>query len=141
MIAFTVTRPIAAPARDVWPVLADIERWPDWTPTIARVEKLGHEPLGVGSRLAVEQPKLRRTVWTITDWAPGRGFTWTSRVPGLLSTAEHVLTPAGEGCTLSLVFRFEGILRGVIARLYGGLVQRYMEREADGLKERCERGR
>jgi hypothetical protein len=141
VIVFTVTRPIAAPAQDVWPVLADIERWSDWTPTIARVERLGAEPLGTGSRLAVEQPKLRRTVWTITEWAPGRGFTWTSRVPGMRSVAEHVLAPAAGGCVLRLVFRLDGILARPLGRLYGGLIQPYMEREAEGLRERCERGR
>lgn len=29
---------IPAPRDEVWEVLADVERWPEWTPTVRRLE-------------------------------------------------------------------------------------------------------
>ena len=134
-----VTRTIAAPAGIAWRVLAEVERWPDWTPTVARVERLDSGPLGVGSRVRITQPKLRPGIWTVTEWNPGRSFTWIQRAPGLRIVADHSVGAGSRGSTLELRVRFEGLLGGFVGRIYGRLTERYMNLEADGLRSRCER--
>jgi len=73
----TVERVIinASPAA-IWQVLADVERWPTWTPTVLEVEPLtsnGHKAgLKVGARYRVVQPKLRPAVYEVTECAPTR---------------------------------------------------------------------
>jgi carbon monoxide dehydrogenase subunit G len=42
---FSVTVEIPAPPDRVWAVLADIERWPEWTPTVTRIQRLDRGPL------------------------------------------------------------------------------------------------
>ena len=133
-----VTRTIAAPAETAWRVLADVERWPDWTPSVARVERLDTGPLGSGSRVRITQPKLRPGIWTITAWESGRSFTWIQRAPGLRIVADHSVGAGNRGSTLELRVRFEGILGGLVGRIYGALTERYMNLEADGLRSRCE---
>src|SRR5262245_30809010 len=121
MAEFTVTESIAAPVERVWSIMADIERWPEWTPTVTRVERLDNVPLAVGSRFRVFQPKLRPAVWTITEWKPGERFTWVSRAPGFRAIAEHEVRTEAGGSSVRLAVRFEGLLGGLIGRVYGRL--------------------
>jgi carbon monoxide dehydrogenase subunit G len=133
-----VTSSIDAPADAVWRVLADVERWPEWTPTITKIERLDSGPLGVGSRVRIVQPKLRPGAWTVEDWVPGEGFTWVLRSPGVRVVAGHSIRPEGRGCSVELRVRYEGILGGIVRRLYSGLTEKYMKQEAEGLRVRSE---
>jgi hypothetical protein len=129
---------IAAPPARVWPVMSDVERWPEWTQSVTKVERLETGPMGPGARARVFQPKLRPAVWTVTDWRPGSSFTWESRTPGLRAVGLHEALPEGGGTRARLAVRFEGPLAGLVAWLAGGLTLRYIQLEAAGLKARAE---
>ena len=47
---------IEAPADVVWAVTEDIERWPEWTPTVTSARRLDGGPFGLGSRFRIKQP-------------------------------------------------------------------------------------
>src|SRR6185295_11383957 len=55
---FSRTVEIQQPPPIVWSVMTDIERWPEWTPSVARAKRLSNTPLQVGSRAQIHQPKL-----------------------------------------------------------------------------------
>lgn len=40
---------IGAPAHDVWAIYSDVERWPDWTESVARVELVEGDSLRLGA--------------------------------------------------------------------------------------------
>src|SRR5688572_1943831 len=73
---FSITTEVDAPQEVVFAVLSEIERWPEWTPTVTRVERLGDAgaPLALGGRLRIVQPKVPPADWTVTALEPGRGF-------------------------------------------------------------------
>ncbi len=50
----------------------------------------------------MKRPKLREAVWEVTEVDPGRSVTWVSRMPGLVYTARHVVTPAADGSSVLL---------------------------------------
>jgi len=50
---------IAAPVEAVWPVLTDVVQWPQWLPTVERIQALDQKTMRVGSRFVIHQPKLR----------------------------------------------------------------------------------
>ena len=130
---------IAAPPDQVWAVMADVERWPEWTASVRSVERLDQGPFGVGSRARIRQPRLPVAIWTVTALEPGRYFEWRSPAPGLLSVGGHRVDAAGDHAsrvTLSLTWR--GPLAPVVRLLFGKLARRYVEMEAQGLKRRCE---
>ena len=129
---------INAPAERVWAIMSDVERWPEWTASMARVERLDLGALGVGSRVRVKQPKLAQALFEITAWEPGRGFDWITRSAVVTAVARHVIAPSGPGVRVTLSVDYSGPLSGVIGWLYGGLTNRYMAMEAEGLKRRAE---
>ncbi|WP_433134227.1 SRPBCC family protein [Micromonospora sp. CA-240977] len=136
---FEATTEIAADIERVWAVLVDVERWPEWTASVSRVERGEPGPLAVGATARLTQPKLRPAVWRVTELTEGREFTWVSDTPGVRTGGEHRLLPLPDGHTrVELAIVQSGALAGLIGRLYGGLLRRYLRLEADGLKRRCE---
>lgn len=139
MSTFTATWQTTAPTSLVWTRVADVMAWPEWLPTVTRVEAASSRVLAVGSSFRVHQPKLRPATWTVSQLSPGRNFVWESSTPGLRMWANHTVEPSGHGGTLiTLEFRFSGLLAPVAALLVGRLTQRYLATEAESLKARAE---
>jgi carbon monoxide dehydrogenase subunit G len=139
---YTVTTDVDAPPEVVFAVLIDIERWPEWTPTVTRVERLDDAggPLALGSRLRIVQPKVPPAEWAVTALEPGRGFKIVSRSPGATVEADHWAEPAadGAGSRVTLSVTFSGFLGRLIGRAMRRLNERYIAEEAAGLKRRSE---
>lgn len=130
---------IDAPAEHVWSVLLDLERWPEWNPTINSLKRLDTGPLTVGSRARIHQPKLRPAEWRVTELDPyARSFTWITRSPGVQVTGGHRVETIGDGSRVTLSIQFSGLLAPLVARLTGSLTQQYITSEAKSLKERSE---
>lgn len=128
-----------APPEVVWSVLADIDRWPGWLPTVTAVERTdGTTETGVGSVFAVTQPRLGRAEWRVTRWEPGRGFTWVSRRPGVQTTATHDLRPRDTGTEIELGIDWTGP-GGWLARLvFGRMTRSYVASELAALVRTAE---
>jgi uncharacterized membrane protein len=138
MPRFSQTIEIAAPPERVWPVIRDVERWHEWTPSITRVKLLQRGPLAVGSRAFIRQPKLPPALWTVNELVPGRSFSWVSVAPGLRVTGFHGVEAAPTGSRATLAIDLEGVLGGLWWRLTRGITERYVRYEAAGLKARSE---
>jgi hypothetical protein len=93
-----------------WDVLIDVERWPEWTPSMARLEPLDDGDLRAGSRVRITQPKLPKVVWKVTAVEPRTYFEWQSKRPLITSVAGHRLDPEREGCRLTLTLEQTGLL-------------------------------
>jgi hypothetical protein len=138
MPQYTSSIDINASPRVVWNILADVEQWPSWTPTMKRVIKLTPGPLAKGTAVQIVQPKLLPGVWRVTDIHEGRDFTWVQKKPGIRVTASHVIqaTPGGVRVTVSI--RLTGLLAPIMALLVRRLNRNYLAAEARGLKARSE---
>ncbi|MBM7493249.1 hypothetical protein JOD64_004471 [Micromonospora luteifusca] len=138
---FEAATEIAADVEQVWSVLVDVPRWPEWTASVTRAERGEPGPLAVGATARLIQPKLRPAVWRVTELTEQREFVWVSDAPGVRTTAEHRLLPLPDGRTrVELAMSQSGLLAGLIGRLYGELFRHYLRLEADGLRSRSERG-
>lgn len=136
-----VTVDVAASPEAIWAVLVDVERWPEWTASVRRARRLDAGPFTVGSRARLEQPKLPPAVWRVTELVAPHTFIWVSRAPGLTTEAVHRLELNEDGGTrVTLGVEQGGPFGRLLARLIGGLTDRYVRLEADGLKRRAEAG-
>jgi uncharacterized membrane protein len=129
---------ISAPPEVVWAVLSAVESWPAWTASITSVRLLSPDPLQVGSRVRIKQPRLPVTVWTVTELVEGERFTWTATGPGVHTRASHRVVRTTDGSRATLSIDQAGVLGRLVGRLYGGLTRRYVAMEAAGLKQRSE---
>jgi carbon monoxide dehydrogenase subunit G len=129
---------IAAPPSRVWAIMSDVERWSEWTASIASIERLDPGPLKVGSRARVRQPRLPPAVWTVTAVDPGRSFTWISDSRLAPASGHHAVEPAQAGSRATLSLRFETRLGAIVGRVSRRLIDRYLDLEAAGLKRRSE---
>jgi uncharacterized protein YndB with AHSA1/START domain len=128
----------ATPAA-IWQVLADVERWPRWTPTVLDVQPLSNHGLHVGSRYRIVQPKLRPAVYEVTECVPHQAFTWVQKTPGATMIADHRINACdGDGAEVELTFSTEGLLGGLLGMKYAKLVSEYVRTEARSLKAHCE---
>ncbi len=137
---YSITTDIDATPFTVWSVMAAVERWHEWTPSITSIHSLDQRPFGVGSRVRIRQPKLPPAEWTVTAYEPEHGFTWVSRSPGAEVTGRHNIEPLGAGCRVTLSIQYEGLLGRVVGWATRALNLRYIGLEAAGLKRRCEGG-
>lgn len=139
MLDFRITVDINAPPDRIWTVMRDIERWPEWTPTVRRIQRLDKGPLAVGSRALIWQPKLPPAKWKVTELDDGRRrFTWETHGPGMRLKARHWVEDNGGGSRATLSIQFSGLLGPFFAHLTRKLNERYLALEAKGLRERCE---
>jgi carbon monoxide dehydrogenase subunit G len=130
---------IARPPEDVFALLADAERLPDWQSGTrsARAEPPG--PLAAGARVHQEVTFLGRPAAVDVDVVraePPKRLTLAIRRGPLPLTADHILEERG-GRTL-LTFRAE-TERGGLATIAGPLVRRRAERELRGWFENLKR--
>lgn len=136
---FETTIDINAPAPEVWSVLADVTRWPDWTPTMNEVRLLEGDRLGAAGSAEVRQPKLPKAVWKVTEFDDGRRFAWAAGGPGVHTVGDHVVEPLGaDRCRVRLGIETTGAMSRLFWLFAGNLTRRYVTLEADSLKRRCE---
>ncbi len=128
----------ATPAT-IWQVLADVERWPRWTPTVLDVQPLTNHGFHVGSRYRIVQPKLRPAVYEVTECVPQRAFAWVTRAPGATMIADHRINACdGNSAEVELTFSTEGLLGSLLGMKYAKLITEYVRTEARSLKLHCE---
>jgi hypothetical protein len=140
MRSYQVTETIDASPEEVWAVLGDVARYPDWDSGVERVEGR----LAVGEKLKVfsELDPGRGHPVKVTEVAPGRGMTWRGGMPlGLFKGLRtYRLTPGGAGTRFEMREAFTGPLVPLIWRSLPDF-QPSFDKFARGLKARVERGR
>ena len=130
---------IRVPPARVWSVLLDLERWPEWTTSVSRIQRMEVGPLSMGSRTRIWQPHLRPAVWCVTSLDDRRRvFGWTTRTLGVKIVGRHQVEAVKNHSRLCLSIHYTGPLSALATRFYGNLTRDYLAREANGLKQFCE---
>ncbi len=138
MTEFSSSVQMTVPFMRAWAVLQELEKWPQWTPTVRSVVRMDKEPLALGLRVKIARPKFGSDVWTVTSLQPYRGFTLATKRFGVVIKHKYDLVPSGVGSKATLTVRYEGLLAPVLATLAKKRLAQYLEIEALGLKSRAE---
>ena len=87
---------INAPAERVWALIDKLEEWPQWMPSIKKIEKLSEGPLAVGSQLSITAKVSGLTVtllMTIIAFVPERSVILEGKALGIKLTRFYTLEP------------------------------------------------
>jgi carbon monoxide dehydrogenase subunit G len=87
---------INAPTEKVWTLIDKLEEWPQWMPSIKKIERVSEGPLKVGSQLSVTAKVSGLTVkllMTITEFVPERTVVLKGKALGTKLTRFYNLEP------------------------------------------------
>jgi len=110
---------INAPIKKVWALIDKLEEWPQWMPSIKKIERVSRGPLGVGSQLSVTARVSRLTVkllMTITEFVPERNVVLEGKVLGTKLTRFYALKPANGKTKVTIGGDVSGALAWLACR-------------------------
>lgn len=140
---------IAAPARVVWDVLADLDAYVEWNPFCPYVETdrvVGH-PIVLYVDFELNWPprprdKIMRQVETIARFAPGEVLAWTAKLghEALFRARreQRVEVIDERRCRYTSDEKFAGPLAWLVDALYGAKLRRAFDATAVALGKRAE---
>jgi uncharacterized protein YndB with AHSA1/START domain len=130
---------VEASPETVWRIMSDVDHWPEWTASVGSVERLGGQPLEVGAKVRIRQPRLPVAIWRVTDKVPGQSFSWEAHGPGLRTRASHRVEDIGGGRSrVTLSIDQGGPLARIVGFIWDKLTREYVSMEIEGLKRQAE---
>ena len=134
---FSSSVEINAPVEKVWALVDRLEEWPQWMPSIKKIERVSEGPLTVGSQLSVTVKVSRLTVnlpMTITEFVPERSVVILGRALGTNLTRFYFLEPVNGKTKVTIGGEVSGLLAWLARR--GG--QAVSDEIAQAAKKRIE---
>ncbi len=115
---FSSSVEIDAPPEKVWALVNELEEWPQWIPSIKKIEKLSEGPLGIGSQIRVTAKSIMtvKLLMAITEFAPGRQAVMQGRVLGTEMTRYYTFEPVNQRTRLTAGGEVSGLLAFLVRR-------------------------
>jgi len=110
---------INAPTEKVWTLIDRLEEWPQWMPSIKKIERVSKGPLAVGSQLSVTAKVSWLTVkllLTITEFVPERTVVLEGKALGTKLRRFYNLEPVNGKTKVSIGGDVSGALAWLACR-------------------------
>lgn len=134
---------IERPSEDVWAIVSNAERLPEWLQEFETVVKESDGPVGRGTVYRYTlAPGHRSATFEVVDWQPGRRWAWDgpalrSRGGGARPRGFSEVTATGERRT-RFVSRYQPELTGTLA-LMRPVFKRWLRRQRAADTQRLRR--
>jgi len=132
---------IDRPADDVWRVVADYARDPEWRGSVVSMTPSPSGPAAAGTTTVEVMRFAGRTLRNdgeVTGTGPGLRFTWRT-VRGARAHGGRAVTPVGQGCRVELTLVVTPRPSEVLLRpVAGRLLRRGLRDDLRRLRELCE---
>jgi carbon monoxide dehydrogenase subunit G len=110
---------INAPTKKVWALIDKLEEWPQWMPSIKKIERVSKGPLTVGSKLSVTAKVSGLTVtllMTITEFVLERTVVMRGKTLGTNLTRFYNLEPVNGKTKVTIGGDVSGALAWLACR-------------------------
>jgi hypothetical protein len=137
MKEFEASTTIDQPARNVWAVLVDTARWPEWDPFCDRIE--GQVAPGAKLKAFTKLSPGRAFPVKVSQLVPNEKMVWTGGMPLGLFKGErsYTLTPQGDRTRVVVREVFTGPMLALIAGSLPDMTEAF-DKFVQGLKARAE---
>ena len=115
---FSSTVEVDAPPEKVWALVNDLEEWPQWIPSIKKIEKLSEGALGIGSQIRVTAKSAItvKLLMTITEFVPGQHAVMRGKVLGTDLIRYYTFEPVDQRTRLTAGGEVSGLLAFLVRR-------------------------
>jgi carbon monoxide dehydrogenase subunit G len=110
---------INAPVEEIWALIDKLEQWPQWTPSIKKIERVSKGPLTAGSQLSVTAKVSGLTVtllMTIIEFVPERTVVMQGKALGTNLTRFYNLEPLDGKTKVTIGGEVSGALAWLACR-------------------------
>jgi len=110
---------INAPAEKVWALIDKLEEWPQWMPSIRKIERVSKGPLTAGSQISVTVKVSGLPVnllMTIIKFVPGRIVVMQGKALGTSLTRFYTLEPLDGKSRVTIGGEVSGALAWLACR-------------------------
>jgi hypothetical protein len=136
---------IASNVPDVWAYLCDVERWPEWAPTVREAWVAGGAPLQAGSRVE-QRAKLmlgasRYRSQDVTAVEAPRSMAFAGPMGTSAARWGMELESIDGGQTDAMMWvevDLKNVMRAIPGRILGGRIRRVMDLEMAAIKAAVE---
>lgn len=116
---FSSSVEINAPIEKVWSLVDRLEEWPQWMPSIKKIERVSAGPLSAGSQLSVTAKVSRLTVnllMTVTEFVPQRSVVMKGKALGTNLIRFYLLEPINGKTKVTVGGEVSGLLAWLARR-------------------------
>ena len=129
---------INVPTERIWEAFVNLGSWPVWNPHMREVRLLTEVPLAMGSRARIVLKIGLSSTWEVTEFSPGRSFTWDASLLGSRLSFAHVVEPVNGGSRVVLRIEAAGLTALVASLVLHFSYSRFLNRSLRRLKESLE---
>jgi carbon monoxide dehydrogenase subunit G len=135
-VKFSSSVEIDAPPDRVFALVDNLEDWPQWIPSIKKIEKVTEGPLREGSQIRVTARSgiTVKLLMTITEFVPGQRGVMQGKVLGTKMIRYYTFESVGQRTRLTAGGEVSGLLAFLVRR--GG--QRLSEEIVQAAKKKIE---
>jgi uncharacterized membrane protein len=130
---------INVPTKCVWEAFVNLGDWPVWKHHMREVRLLTDVPLVMGSRARIVLKSGLSSTCEVSEFSPGRSFTWDARLLGSRLSFAHVVEPANGGSRVVLRIESSGlttlIASPALRPYYSGMLNCSLRRLKESLEE------
>ena len=116
---FESTIDINASPQKVWALVDRLEDWPQWMPSIKKIEKVSRGPLAVGSQLSVTTKVTGLNIallMTVTQFIPERSVVLEGKALAARLTRFYNLEPVDDRTKVTIGGEVSGALAWLVRR-------------------------
>lgn len=116
---FSSSVEINAPVEKVWALIDRLEDWPQWIPSIKKIERVSEGSLTVGSQLSVTAKSGRFTVnlmMTVIEFIPQRSVVMRGKALGTNLTRFYTFEPLDTKTRVTIGGEVSGLLAWLARR-------------------------
>jgi uncharacterized membrane protein len=129
---------IKVPTERVWEAFVNLGDWPVWNHHMQEIHLLTEVPLAMGSRARIVLKTRLSSTWEVTEFTPGRSFTWDATLLGSRLSFAHIVEPVNGSSRVVLRIEAAGLTALAAFLVLRFSYGRFLDHSLQRLKESLE---